>query len=155
MVYKILYLKLYLTITLNKKEKNLKLFWIFFYLFNQKPVIYLKKTGKQNIWNAITLNLTFSTKKSLNTLNKLLINLVPNTNVQNIKTKLHTTYSFIQILNVSGYLETDNMFYANKIFEGFSLNVLIKTDVQKQQNALFLKFIQMPNNFLCFKNADH
>jgi hypothetical protein len=49
MVYKILYLKLYLTITLNKKEKNLKLFWIFFYLFNQKPVIYLKKTGKQNI----------------------------------------------------------------------------------------------------------
>lgn len=148
LIYKIFYLKIYLTITLNKKEKNLKLFWIFFYLFNQKPVVYLKKTHKQNIWNTVSLNLTFNSKNSLSMLNKLLINLIPNTNTQNIKTKIYTTYSFMRILSISGYLETDNMFYTNKVFEGFSLNMLMKTNVQKQQNTLFLKFLQIPNNFL-------
>jgi hypothetical protein len=74
--------------------------------------------------------------------------LIPNTNTQNIKTKIYTTYSFMRILSISGYLETDNMFYTNKVFEGFSLNMLMKTNVQKQQNTLFLKFLQIPNNFL-------
>lgn len=54
----------------------------------------------------------------------------------------------MRILSISGYLETDNMFYTNKVFEGFSLNMLMKTNVQKQQNTLFLKFLQIPNNFL-------